>query len=99
MLKVRNLVILLVCFAIVLPAAQSNQDFLWQTDTGGLTNVVNDGVDIRQSPLYARIKNLSLRIPTSNPDCLVFGVRFSESFDSEINIVHFWQLQVKQNYF
>ena len=82
MLKVRNLVILLVCFAIVLPAAQSNQDFLWQSDTGGLTNVVNDGVDIRQIPLYARIKNLSLRIPTSNPDSLVFGVRFSESFDS-----------------
>lgn len=99
MLKDKKLVILLVCFAIIHPAAQSNQESLWQSDTGGLTNIVNDGVDIRQIPLYARIKNLSLRIPTSNPDCLVFGVRLSESFDSEINIVHFWQLQVKQNYF
>lgn len=61
--------------------ANASEDWAWNAEMGGLTNTVNQGVDIRQIPLFARLKNLSFRIPNSNPDTLIYGIRFSEKFD------------------
>jgi hypothetical protein len=55
---------------------------LWDTSQGALGPYVNPGVDIRQIPLYARLKDLIFKVPSSNADNLIYGIRFSERFDS-----------------
>jgi hypothetical protein len=74
--------LLALAFLLIHQPSNASETYIWQADVGGLGNVVNQGTDIRQIPLYARLNNLSFRITNSNPDGLFYGIRFSEGFDT-----------------
>ena len=63
-------------------SATADNSMLWSTSIGYNGVKVNPGTDMQSLPSYIRLRDITFSVPKINPDVLIVGIRFDETFDA-----------------